>query len=211
MKKQLLLICLLSLTVAFLPVRAYEMPPPEDYHDYSNYNPEAMKDEGIVEEYDMPPPPEMPDQSRLLELVNEVNEVLLALMEEVEQYHNRNLKSAVSKLDRCVELFTDAMNESNDGRPDSCEEGLRYGFKVFSKAISILEQRQCKEVVTRKCIPQEIGQKYIPELKELYVELEEEVFRDENEDGSPDVCKYWEEWNPEDHRAPDKYDGSDLH
>lgn len=221
MKIRFLLPCLLLLATLFLQVKAHE-DFEGNYTDYSsNYSHEEMHEDSIhehpvpsegwseedisnfndeefdEEDWDMPEPQ---DYERILAIVKKIEEVYLALSAELEEYHNRNLSKVVDKLDSCVDIFSEAMGEDQEKLPTSCEDGIRWGFKIFSRAISLLEQRKCDSVnITRRCIPAEIADKYIPQLKELYTELEEEVLSDEDEDGVPDVCKYWEEWEDEDH------------
>lgn len=223
MKIQLLIPTLILLVTLSLPVTAngdFEGSHPETYpspgfsheghesisegwssedHPYTEEGYSDYYDEDFDEEdFDMEE-----DIATILEIIREIEEVYMQMRAEIEEYHNRSLDKVVNKLDDCVDIFNETMGETEEEFPTTCEEGITWGLKVFSKAISLLEKRRCDDVnITRRCIPQEIADKYIPQLKELYEELEEEVLWDEDEDGTPDICKYWEEWEDDEEHSP---------
>lgn len=174
------------------PVSSEEWSGEWNEEDFSDFNDEEFDEE----DFDIPEPQ---NYERILEIVNEIEKVYTELLAELEDYNNKNLKKVTNKLEDCVDIFSEAMGETEEEFPKSCEDAIKWGLKVFNRAISLLEQRKCDEInITRRCIPSEIADKYIPQLKELYTELEEEVLADEDEDGAPDICKYWEEWEDED-------------
>lgn len=197
-------------------------PTDEEISEWVNNN--SNSEEFNEEDFQVP---EVPSELlKIMELVGKINDVYVALIKDLEEYNNRNLEVVANKLGQSMDLFNEAILEEEELKeledldsedfPTNCEDALRHGFKVFSKAISMLERRQCTVRTTRRCIPVEISEKYVPQLKELYKELETVVFADKDEDGSLDLCKYWDEnlnWedeeppvhNMEDHPNPEDF------
>lgn len=240
MKTRLLILpCLLLLIVSYLPVKAYEGYDP----NYSSSHPyEGMEGEhptppeGTEGEYPTPPEGWSPDNTsyseedfdmpesekfeRIFAIIMKIEEVFMALQAELEEHYNKNLNKVVHRLEDCVDIFNELTSEGEEELPTTCEDGIKWGLRMFSKAISLLEKRKCDAVgiLSKRCIPVEIADKYVPKLRELYAELEKEVLADENEDGSPDVCDLFEKWEGDeedwenhDHPPlPEEYSHSNL-
>ena len=227
MKIQYLILCFILFGVLSLPAQAQENYE-ENYSDYSSsnmpeeWNPENRPytgegdysdfNEGDFDEEDFDMP-ESPNIERILEIISEIEEVYMELSAELEEYHNKTLKKVTNKLDDCIDSFSEIMSEVEEEVPTNCEDGIKWGLKIFSKAISLLGQRKCSPVsiTTRRCIPAEIVDNYVPRLKELYAELEKEVLADDDEDETPDICSYFEEWEEEDYSSmSEEYENNNL-
>ena len=128
--------------------------------------------------------------SNLENVLSDLNGLLEEILSKAETESVRPLVLIGGKIKRVIDLIETALELSGEGDIDSCGIKLAKALRVLDVAISQLELRQCKglKINTRRCIPKNIAQGFLPELEDLFDLLDEENSIDSDDDGIPDAC-----------------------
>ena len=126
------------------------------------------------------------------DFIDFVAEDLLSLQEDIlsesKEIKNRSLRSVASKVGRVVKYINRAKSNAEDADPSSCSDDLENALTAIEATLDKLESKSCAESPSKRCIPEDLVEDFSLDLEDLFDDLDEEVFIDDNEDDIPDAC-----------------------
>lgn len=150
--------------------------------------PTEKEDKEGKEEKDGKSPIEI-DVSQLELIISDLISLREDLLAEFEETPVRALQIVANKINKVVRHVNKAIEHALEGEPEPCDDDLSDAATSLEKVIDLFESRQCRSTrLSRRCIPKEIVQTYLPDFEDLFDLIEETVSIDDNEDGLADVC-----------------------